>query len=228
MDCKEFQTWLEDRDLSDLSESDRAARHSASCSNCRALAAKDRLLDKTIARGLEREPLPAHLEKIVALNLGSGRSTRRFSPWMIKCASALTGILALLAVYLVMPDDNAARNQFGTALAQDHEALEQAHPIDPVVNVPDWLASHADFKATLPASFGLYGFELVGARLCVIENCTTVHLVYREGDRFVSLYIVDAKQVPASMSEGKTYSSSAGGLKVKLWRENHQVYGVVS
>ena len=229
MDCERFRIWLEERDLSDLSESDRATRHSRECPDCRELAAKDSLLDKTISRCLEKEPLPDHLEKIVALNLGSNSSsTHRFSPGLIKLASAGTGLIALLLVFFFLPSDNTARKNFGTALAQDHIVLEQEHSIDKVVNLSDWLARHADFKATLPASFGVYGFEFVGARICIIENCNTVHLVYRNGDRFISLYIVNAKQVPASLREGKTYNSSTDGLKVKLWRENNQVYAVIS
>jgi len=228
MDCEQFRTWLENRDLSDLSESDRAAGHRRECPECRVLAAKDALLDKAIKRGCEKEPLPEHLEKIVSLNLGSSRSPRRFSTWMIKCASATVGVLALLLVFFLMPSDNTARRSFGSALARDHMVLEENHPIDQVVNMADWLDRQADFRATLPASYGLYRFEFVGARICVIEKCRTVHLVYRDGDRFLSLYIIDAKQVPASLSERKTYTSSADGVKVKMWRENHQVYAVVS
>lgn len=228
MDCEQFRKWLEERDLSDLSESDRASKHSNLCDDCRGLAAKDALLDETIARGLEKEPLPDHLEKIVALNLGSSRTKPKFSSGMIKIASAGAGVLALLLVFFLLPGDNEARKSFGTALAQDHIVIEQQHPVDEVANLPDWLATHADFRATLPASFGIYGFKFVGARICVIENCNTVHLVYRDGDQIVSLYIVDAKQVPASLREGKMYQSSPDGLTVKLWRENHQVYAVIT
>ncbi len=228
MDCRQFQRWLEERDLSDLSEADRATKHRNSCSNCRELAAKDALLDETIARGLAKEPLPEHLEKLVVLNLGDGRPPRRFSPWIIKGASAIAGVVALLLVFFLLPSDNSARKDFSSALAQDHLLLGQKHPVDKVVNLSDWLAEHARFRATLPASFNIYGLEFIGARICLIENCTTVHLVFRDGDRFVSLYIADAKEVPASLQEGKTYSSSADGLQVRLWRENRQLYAVIS
>ncbi len=229
MDCKQFQAWLEQRDLSDLSEADRAARHKISCFNCRELAAKDEMLDKTIARGLAKERLPDHLEKLVVLNLGAGSSSpRRFSPWIIKGASAAAGVIALLLVLFLVPSDNTARKKFGSALALDHIELGRKHPVDKVVNLPDWLGDHAQFGATLPASSSFYGLELIGARICVIGNCTTVHLVYRDSGRFVSLYIIDAKQVPAALQEGKTYTSSADGLQVKLWRENHQVYALIS
>lgn len=229
MDCKQFQRWLEERDLSDLSEADRAAKHKDSCFSCRELAARDALLDKTIARGLAREPLPDHLEKMVALNLGGdNRQTRRFPPWFIRGASLAAGVIALLLVFFLLPSDNSARRHFGSALAQDHLVFTQKHPVDKVVNLADWLAEHASFRATLPGSFTIYGLELIGARICLIEHCTTVHLVFRDGDQFVSLYIADAKQVPASLQEGKTYNSSADGLQVRLWRENHQVYAIIS
>lgn len=128
----------------------------------------------------------------------------------------------------MVPDSYSPQDDFGIALASDHEANHTTHPVDSVSNLSGWLKKYAGFSASLPAEFSLDELELFGVRICIIENCQTVHLVYNDGSGFVSLYIVDATQVPATLKEGKMYSVSQKGLHIKMWRENNQVYALIS
>jgi hypothetical protein len=231
MDCNQYREWLENRDLSDISESDRAGSHSGECPQCSELTEKDEMLDKAIAGTMRKEPLPEHLEKIVAMNLSSSVSpTRRFSTGFIKLASLSAGIAALLLVMFLIPSDFTHLNDFGTALARDHGVILRNHPVDSVreETLPTWIRNHADFPASVPASFSKEGLELFGVRICVIENCRTVHLIYNSAEGFVSLFIIDADELPGSLKEGKRLAFTQKGSRIEMWREGGQVFARVS
>jgi hypothetical protein len=231
MDCKQYKEWLENRDLSDISESDRAGNHARDCTGCEDLTRKDEMLDQAISNTMKKEPLPENLEKIVAMNLSSGVSrTRRFSTGFIKLASLSAGVAAVLLVFFLIPADFSALNDFGTALVQDHNGILRGHPVDSVQNekLPDWIGANADFAAQVPASFPSQGLELFGARICVIDRCRTVHLVYSTGAGFVSLFIIDADQLPAPLKDGKSLVFTQKGSEIKMWREGNQVFAMIS
>lgn len=231
MDCDKYKKWLENRDLSDISEADRATSHVRECVGCEDLTTKDAMLDRAIADTMQKDPLPENIEKIVAMNLSSSvSSSRRFSTGFIKIASLSAGVAAVLLVFFLIPADFAALNDFGTALAQDHNVILRNHPVDSVQEeaLPEWINKNADFAAAVPVSLSTQGLELFGARICVIENCRTVHLVYSTGEGFVSLFIIDAQQLPAPLKSGKTLTFTQKGCKVKMWREGDQVFAMIS
>lgn len=229
MDCGKYQNWLENKDLSDMSESNRAKNHEQTCEHCKDLAAKDRALDHAIARELAREPLPENLERIVALNLHkTSYSERRMSTSMIRVASIFVGICSLLLLFTVLPRDFSGRSDFSSSLAADHYKLNKPHGLQEINNMSEWLVAIADFQASLPSDFKSKEQQLIGGRICVIDECRTVHLVFREGNVLTSLYIMDAKRVPASFKQGKVYSVNTDGNSVKIWLENHQVYALIT
>jgi len=229
MDCGKYQNWLENKDLSDMSESHRANNHEQTCDHCKDLAAKDKVLDHAIARELAREPLPENLERIVTLNLDKTRfSERRMSTSMIRVVSIFFGIGSLLLLFTLLPKDFSGRTDFGSSLAADHLKLDKPHGLKEIANMSQWLVAIADFQASLPADVTIKKQQLIGGRICVIDECRTVHLVFRQGGVLTSLYVMDAKRVPASFKQGKTYTISTNGSSVKIWQENHQVYAIIT
>lgn len=229
MDCGKYQNWLENKDLSDMSESNRAKNHEQICEQCKVLAAKDRALDHAIARELAREPLPEHLERIVALNLHkTSYSERRMSTSMIRVVSIFVGICSLIFLFTLLPRDFSGRNDFSSSLAVDHHKLNKPHGLKEIDDMSAWLLATADFQASLPVDFKGKEQHFIGGRICVIDECRTVHLVFREGGVLTSLYIMDAKRVPASFKQGKVYSVNTDGNSVKIWQENHQVYALIT
>ncbi|MBT8360717.1 MAG: hypothetical protein HKP41_13860 [Desulfobacterales bacterium] len=229
MDCGKYQNWLENKDLSDMSESNRAKNHEKTCEHCKDLAAKDQALDHAIARELAREPLPENLERIVALNLHKTTySERRISTSMIRVVSIFVGICSLLFLFTLLPRDFSGRGEFSSSLAADHHKLNKPHGLKEIDDVSAWLVAIADFQASLPADFKGKEQQFIGGRICVIDECRTVHLVFREGGVLTSLYIMDARQVPASFKQGKVYLVNTDGNSVKIWQENHQVYALIT
>lgn len=229
MDCGTYRNWLENKDLSDMSESNQAKNHEQICAQCKDLGVKDQALDHAIARGLAREPLPENLERIVALNLDKSRSReRRMSSSMIRVVSIFFGICSLLVLFTLLPKDYSGRGEFGSSLAADHHELDKPHGLEEIDNMSKWLLAIADFQASLPVDFKEGERQFVGGRICVIDECRTVHLVFREGGVLHSLYIMDAGQVPASLKQGKIYSIKANGSNVRMWQENQQVYALIT
>jgi len=228
MNCEQFRNWLENRDLADNSESDRALRHSRVCANCRDLLEKDGLLDQAITRALAHEQTPDQFEKLVSVSLGGSSTRRRIPTGWVRLASLCCGLAALLLVLFLLPNEDTARNRFGAALARDHEALSSGHPLDPIEDPGDWLKTHAQFPAELPADFNHADLVFVGVQICIINDCRTVHLVYRQGQRLVSLFLIDAGRVPAKIKAGTTYTFEHDGAAIRLWRDRQYLFAVVS
>jgi len=229
MNCEQFRSWLENRDFSDQSESDLALKHRRGCEGCQQLFLKDNMLDQAVDCTMDRQPLPDNLEKIVSLNLGSTRSNRKRVPTIfIRMLSMTAGVAVLVLLFLVIPKDYSARNDFGKSLVHDHMAHNYNQDLENIDDLDQWLAVHSSFGAHVPAKFAAKpDYRFVGARICVIDNCTTLHLVYRKGDGLVSLYIIDADQVKPELKENKTYTVTNNGYNVQMWKEQQQVYAVI-
>ena len=229
MNCQQFRSWLENRDFSDQSESDLALKHRRGCHSCQQLFLKDNMLDQAVEGTMVRQPLPDNLEKIVSLNLGSTRSNRKRLPTMfIRMLSMTAGVAALVLLFLFIPTDYSERNEFGKSLVHDHIGHNYDHDLETIDDLDQWLVAQSSFGAHLPAKFAAKSdYRFIGARICVIDNCTTLHLVYRKGAGLVSLYIIDAKQVKPELRENKTYTVTNNGYKIQLWKEQQQVYAVI-
>ncbi len=229
MNCSQFRSWLENRDFSDQSESDQALKHQAMCQKCQQLQAKDTLLDQAIRRNMEKQPLPDNLEKIVLLNLGSAKqSHRRIPTTVIRFLSMAAGVGALVLLFFFVPTDFSARKDFGKSLAQDHVHHNYDQDLEKIGDLDKWLSLRTDFGAVVPARFNAEkGYQFIGGRICVIKNCRTVHLVYRQGDGLISLYIADAAQVEAKLVDRKTYSVTSNGYTIQMWKVQQQVFAVV-
>jgi len=229
MDCSQFRTWLENRDVSDQSESDQALKHQEKCPDCQQLHLKDTLLDQTIRRNMEKQPLPENLEKIVLLNLGSTHQKHRRIPRsIIRVLSMTAGVAALVLLFFLVPTDFSARKDYGKSLVQDHVHHNYDQDLEEINDLNTWLSTRTDFGASVPAKFiAEPGYQFVGGRICVIKNCRTVHLVYRQGNGLVSLYIADASEVEAELDDRKTYSVTSNGYTIQMWREQQQVFAIV-
>ena len=230
MDCEQFRAWVENRDLSDQSEADRALKHQLECQACRTLLELDKTLDGGIGRKMAREPLPEHLERVVSLNLGSPASSRRIVPTgVIRLFSMLAGAGALLLLFYLYPTDYSARKEFGKAIAQDHIMHNYDSDLESIKIVEQWLGNNAPFRAALPAvaKFG-WNYTLVGGRICPIGDCEAVHLVYRSGSKLISLYIISPEQVTAPVEVDKTYRVKKKGYDIKMWIERNLFYALVT
>ena len=229
MNCDQFRHWLENRDLSDQSESDKALDHRAQCEACNLLYRKDTLLDQVICNGLERQSLPENLERIVSLNLGtSRRSLPRIPPFMIRTVSALAGIAALFALFLLVPTDYSKRNDYGKYLVQDHIMHNYGADFDPIDNLDLWLANHDIHDAVIPNPMKLpQSFRLVSGRVCFIDDCRTIHLVYRSGKKMISLYISKASEVNLDLTERKSYSHTFNSYNIKLFKDAKHLFALV-
>ena len=227
MNCREFQLWLEERDLSDLSEADRAMKHQHACERCRELAKMDELLEATLAGALAPEPLPDHLQRIIELNLSSPSGGRKRSTAAIRAFSFLAGIFLVALVFVLLSIDYSGRDGFSSALATDHDDHHTGHAFERVDNLDLWLQAKSG-GISLPAEFRRGDYILLGARICLVEKCRLAHLLFRQNDRVISLYLVEARQVPATLEEAEIYTLKQGAYQVRMWQSGQQVAALVS
>ncbi|THB78109.1 MAG: hypothetical protein D6B25_05285 [Desulfobulbaceae bacterium] len=228
MNCDEFRAWLENRDLSDQSEFDRAARHRAECQSCSELLEKDKLLEDKIAELMSREPLPENLKKVVDLNLGASRSSRpRFSTGTVRVLSMIAGLCAVLLIFISVPGDYSERKRFSQALVQDHLKHNYDHEMMGIDNLTSWLARYDADQASFPVELD-DEYTLLGGKVCLIADCKTLHLVFRKGQALVSFYIFDPDELARTFSMNRNFKMSMKGYDIRFWSGGNLVYALIS
>jgi hypothetical protein len=106
----------------------------------------------------------------------------------------------------------------------DHGALDIYEKIDdPAI----WLAKNVERKIEPPQHIP-EGFIVKGVRFCTIEDCQVIHMVYSKGDVLVSVFVVDEDDAGFHMELGKTYTLGMDKNRITFWKENGNVYAVVS
>jgi len=227
MDCKEFHLWLENRDIYDLSEADRALRHSEQCDKCKILHIGDQQLDKRIREMFQYDEVPDTLLRHVNRRLESrGRVRKQWGKYL-----ALPVLFAVsLAIFLILqPSKNViAIEALGRSVVLDH--LDHGSPdtaFEKIIDMKQWSGErlHQSFVLNdLPGK----GFAVVGGIICTINNCNFAHLLLTGKDGYASLFVAPEKDIHCKLISGKMYNVHVDGQKVKLWKRDSMVYLLVA
>ncbi len=227
MDCKEFHLWLENRDIYDLSEADRALRHSEQCDNCKILLGGDQQLDKRIREMFQYDKVPDTLLRNVNRRLESrARVRKRWGKYL-----ALPVLFAVsLALFLILqPSENViAIEALGRSVVLDH--LDHGSPdtaFEKIVNIKQWSGERLNRPFVLK-DLPEKGFTVVGGIICTINNCNFAHLLLTGKDGYASLFVAQEKDIHCKLTSGKMYSVHVEGKKVRLWKKDAMVYLLVA
>ena len=107
-------------------------------------------------------------------------------------AAAVVILMVVTAFEFVSPQSNVL---FAAQLAIDHvrcfvvELGSMASPGSDAAEVRDQFAQNYGWEVSVPASSGEVGLTLIAARRCPFWLGDHAHLLYRVGDRKVSLYV---------------------------------------
>lgn len=228
MDCLIFSRWLAERDVYDVSEADKALKHTLICEECKRKLNLDEELDHLIFRALKPIDMPDSLQSKVDLSLDrvSGKSSRKSYAWYGVIPVALA---AMVIFFITFPFSSGitSMDELGEYVIADHSAHDDSVL---VVDKPESLGQlegggvdYASVMSELPQNY-----SFVGARICLLADCKAIHMVYlNEGRRF-SLYIVNADDVDFRLSQGRQYSMSMGEQVVKFWKNGGNIYAMTS
>ncbi|WP_136805410.1 hypothetical protein [Desulfosediminicola flagellatus] len=228
MKCESFAAWLENRDMHDVSEADKAYRHAEECAPCCDMLKKDEMLDRLIVDSLCCEPIPASLKNSVDLSIerSDPRTSRK---GLIAAVSAMC--LAVVIIFGFTTGENtgfSSMDEFGDFLQADYRDHGQASAIfDPVNDPALWFAANAEGVA-LPPEQLVGGYTVKGARFCHLGHCKAVHMLYEKGGVLVSVFVVEENEIDFRLEEGRVYSFNIDGDSIKLYKSNDQVYALVT
>ncbi len=210
----------------DVSEADRAIKHSAQCAECRAKLQMDEKLDTLIFAAMQKEGMPTSLPGRVDLNLGSmSEGTSRFRYGFYGVFSAVAALVVLFFLAFAFMPGIPSLDEMGQHVIADHTGHDDSIL---VVHSPTQLGQ----LGTIPVSYRqiaaqVPGLSFIGARICPLGDCKAIHIVFHNGQRRVSLYLINERDVDFSMSSDRRYSMSDGDLTVNFWKRGTLVYAMV-
>ena len=227
MDCLHFSKWLENRDMFDVSEADKAIKHSDACENCNAKLQFDEHLDRLLFKAMQPVEIPKSLSDTVDINLDrmSNPKSRKKYGWYGLFSAAAAAMIILIFSF-PFSSGIPSMDELGKYVIADHDhhgdaVLVVRNPED-LQQLGDIAMPYSTVKAQLPAQY-----SFVGARICPLGECQAVHLVYLDKGKRVSVYMVKVKDVAFSMSSGKQYTVSSKEQVVSFWKKGKYIFAKV-
>lgn len=229
MDCLHFYKWLENRDTFDVSEADKALKHASLCEECAAKLAFDEALDRQLFEVMREVEMPPGLASKIDLDLDKASAPSARNRWGIYGAfSAVMAAMVVFAVSFTLSPVPAipTMDALGKYVIADHHHHDDSIL---VVEDPDKIGTLSDIdlpyeriREELPANY-----HFVGARVCPLGECDSVHLVFLDEGRRISVFLVKSKDVGFSLSPGKQYTVSSAQESVSFWKEGKYVLAKV-
>ncbi|MEN8199262.1 MAG: hypothetical protein ABFR63_04225 [Thermodesulfobacteriota bacterium] len=71
------------------------------------------------------------------------------------------------------------------------------------------------------------GAELLAASKCRLGECDTVHLMYRRGEEYFSVFVFPKDEADFALASGKSYSLDFGDHRVTLQQRGGQIQAMV-
>ncbi len=228
-DCRQIESLLPpfvDGDA-DLRITEQVQAHLAECGACRNRVTMERTVKTVLrARAAELSELaPPGLRTRVVAALNERVGERRKATWGMRItafAAAATVLLVVAsALELVTPKSDVL---YAAQLAIDHVrcfvVLRSKEPADPQV-VQKTLADNYGWSVPVPPSNADAGLTLIAGRRCPFWLGEHAHLLYRSGDREVSLYVTPGGRP----REGQL---NVLGHSEKLWNARGNLYTLVA
>ena len=202
--------------------------HLASCAACRNRVTMERTVRTVLrARAAELTELaPPGLRTRIVASLHAGATETRKATWGVRitafAAAAVFVIVVAGALELVTPKSDVL---YAAQLAIDHvrcfvAELASKEPADARV-LQKRLADNYGWSVPVPPSNANVGLTLIAARRCPFWIGEHAHLLYRSGDREVSLYVRPGGEV----RDGHLHVL---GHSEKLWNSGGNLYTLVA
>lgn len=228
MDCLTFSNWLENRDMHDVSEADKALKHTTGCGECQRKLRLDEQLDRQIYDAMKTVAMPGSLRSKVDMSLDrvSNNRSKRMNRWYGILPVALA---AMVIFFISFPFSSgiSSMDELGKHVIADHNGHDDTVL---VVSKPEKINTlgaaqieYASVKSGLPENF-----TFVGARICPLGDCSAIHMVYMNEGKRVSLYVVRADDVNFSLSYGRQYTITMGEQVVRFWKNDGNIYAMTT
>jgi len=231
MNCREFKSWLIDRDIYDKRLAADAMQHLDACESCRDIFDIDRALDHQIRESVPRAELPSGLHRRVRQAVrardGSGASMagrvwRHVVPALSVAALLLFGWLHLLSGQVRTVD------RLGDLVLSEHlnAGLSMTVQTENESELGGWLSVNVGKEMTLP-DFKRLGLAPLGGRECRFGRTRAAYLLCEKNGQKASLFLLVPDTHGISLASDAPHRLIENGHQVTIWREDQIVYALV-
>lgn len=228
MDCLNFSKWLEERDLYDVSEADKALKHTLQCYECKRKLRLDEQLEQVVFDAMKPVAMPDSLQSKIDMNLErvSQDSAKRSYGWY---GIVPVAIAAMIVFFVAFPFSSgiSSMDEMGKYVIGDHNAHDDSVLVidkpESLNQLEDGSIEYASVKSELPQDY-----QFVGARICPLGDCRAIHIVYQDNGKRYSLYIIKAVDVDLKLSSGRQYTMTMGEQVVKFWKKDGNIFAMTS
>ena len=227
MDCLKFSNWLANRDTFDISEADKALKHSATCQDCTAKLKFDEQADKLISSAMQQVEMPASLRDKVDLSLDgiAEKQSKGKLGWYGAFSAAIAAMVVFALSFTLSPSIPSV-DEMGKYVVYDHgyhgDAILAIDKLSDISQLTDVEIDYKQIEKQFPADY-----SFVGGRLCPLGDCPSVHLVFNHNGNRVSLYLIKTTDVDFSLSPGQQYTTRYNKQTVKFWQDGQFVFAMI-
>lgn len=229
MNCQEYRDWFKKRwESSEEGLTSVAYSHAASCPECAALNRADIVLENKIKKDLSTREVPEALFQRIELNIKSmsGKKKRTSILWKAVAPALTVAAMALLVISYNFTYFRSVE-EIGRLSFESHmENLPMMFRAEEVKDISLWFRERLSFPVSIP-EIGDPELKLVGGRKCKLGRNEVAYLFYRNGDKRISLYVIDTKKVRYEMEDNKKYHLPFKECEVDIWKSGNMVFSMV-
>lgn len=233
MDCPTFKAWLLNPDHDRDSKCHEALAHTSVCEECQSLWQTDSVLETQLQDSFSTTDVPenltARMRAAVEPSVSPSPPSRPGVPWWKWLTPSLAAAAALLFfVFNPLTGQLSSMDAIAAYALINHQHPEQ--PLGVVSSqiniVGQWFNDRMPFQVTVP-DLRRRGYALKGGRPCTLGKTKAVYLVYDHQGERVSAFVMPARAVAFTITEGRHYQMRDAAHLVELWQEKDVVCVIV-
>nr|NJM03948.1 hypothetical protein [Desulfobacula sp.] len=231
MNCNQFQDWLLTRDVFSKNEPPEALTHLNTCTACKRLYMMDLGLEEHLRAGFPEQEMPRGLADRIDMALDQEKVPLQLNRPFLGALAALITLTAILFFFMNSnrPFRYESLDHLGETAVLTHLKGNTAMSFTPdkLDEALATMGKELEFDVILP-DLSKKGYTLLGGRLCFVGKCRTAYLFYQKNGQTVSLFILNNTHLDFKMAEGREAHVEIKDCRADIWKENGQVYALVS
>ncbi len=171
--------------------------------------------------------MPASLRDKVDLSLdGIAEKQSKGKLGWYGAFSAAIAAMVVFALSFTLSPSRPSVDEMGKYVVYDHgyhgDSILAIDKLSDISQLSDVAIDYKQIEKQLPADY-----SFVGGRICPLGDCQSIHLVYNNNGKRVSLYLIKTSDVDFSLSPGQQYTTRYNKQTVDFWQEGQFVFAMI-
>ena len=188
-------------------------------------------LEKNIRSAFLQQEIPRGLADRIDISIDQAKAPLRLNKYGIAAFAAGITLMVLLTFFMV--SNKPLRYQSLDHLSEDavtnhlKRNTAMSFTADKMDEGLVMLRKGLGFDVVIP-DLSEKGYTLIGGRLCFLGQCRIAYLFYQKENQTCSLFILNDDHLDFEMADGLRFSQDIKEHRADIWKENGQVYAMVS